>query len=429
MYQLINDNPSIMYFQATRDLMDNGDKVSPRDKLVAELRPACLEFKNPYNRVTFLKGRRINPFFQIAESLWILSGRADVEFLTKFNANMKQFSDDGKWFNASYGERIRMWNKNTLHNVIINPIDQLADVYRKLLHDKDTRQAVIVISNPMFDNSKYTIDEHGRDIACNLVVTFKIRHDKLNMTVFNRSNDLHWGVFGANLCQFSTIQEALLGWLRASRYPDLKIGTYCQITDSLHIYLDDYGFKITDEVLSHYKDLNEVEIEELLSNFEFRNEPRMSMSMEQFDDFLHTFWNILNPYLMDDNFMGDDTQRIATFGGDKPGLLDNLHKKGMIDDYWHFAIQSMVVYRLVKIGKLVEALEYLGGMTNCQWKVSMLHFLKSFVVKKIHEDQVDGDTTATRVTNWYADNAKSLLRGMTFYPPALNMLEEYLRLE
>ena len=64
MYNLSNDSPSAMYLQATRDLVNFGDEVKPRGKLVAELRPACIEFENPYNRVTFLEGRRINPFFQ-----------------------------------------------------------------------------------------------------------------------------------------------------------------------------------------------------------------------------------------------------------------------------------------------------------------------------------------------------------------------------
>ena len=78
MYQVIYDYPTVMYFKALRDLVEIGDKVAPRGKLISELRPACFEFGNPYNRVTFLRGRRINPFFQIAESLWILSGRAEV---------------------------------------------------------------------------------------------------------------------------------------------------------------------------------------------------------------------------------------------------------------------------------------------------------------------------------------------------------------
>ena len=385
MYCLQGENPTKMYLQSIKDLMADGDEVSPRGKLVKELRPACIEFLNPYSRVTFLGGRRINPFFQVAESLWILSGKADVEWLTKFNTNMSMFSDDGKWFNAPYGERIRTWNKNALHNVVINPIDQLADVYRKLVNDKDTRQAVIVISNPMFDNSKYTIDEKGKDIACNLVITFKIRHDALNMTVFNRSNDTHWGVFGANLCQFSTIQETLLNWLRKSSNTELsslKMGTYNQITDSLHIYMDSYGSKCTDDVMGYYKENpeEELEVDFLLDSDKGNFEPRMRLSAEEFDAFISVFWSVINPYLMDDETLVDDERCEEVFG--KVGLVDGMYRRGVIDDYWLMVIQAMLSYRLVKIGTLSKALNYMSVMTDCQWKVSMMFFLKTFIYKQ-----------------------------------------------
>ena len=424
MYQITGDNPTSMYLQATRDLVEHGDEVKPRGKLVAELRPACLEYTNPYNRVTFLEGRRINPFFQLAESLWILSGRADVAFLTKFNENMKQFSDDGKWFNAPYGERIRMWNKNAAHNVIINPIDQMTDVYRKLLHDKDTRQAVIVISNPMFDNSNYTIDENGKDIACNLVITFKIRHDKLNMTVFNRSNDLHWGVFGANLCQFSTIQECMLAWLKSSKYPELEMGTYAQITDSLHIYLDDYGYQITNNVLANYKDWTLDEIQSMTNKFIFTHEPRMSLSMTKFDSFVVTFCSVLEPYLMDDEIMKSEEQRERVFGIN--GTLYELYKKDCIDEYWLMAVQAMVTYRLVKLGMVPEALIYMKNIVPCQWKVSMMYFMKSFI-RKLDTGE-DSDTRYQRAANVYLENYNELKENLSS-PSAVLALENYLKFD
>ena len=365
-----------MYLKTLDFLVNQGEELSPRGKLIKEVRPAAFEFLNPYNRVTFLKNRRINPFFQIAESLWILSGRSDVEWLTKFNANMVQFSDDGKFFNAPYGERMRSWNKNSLHNIVINPIDQLMDAYVKLVADKDTRQAVIVLYNPMFDNANYTIKEQGKDISCNLILTFKIRQSKLNLTVFNRSNDLHWGVFGANLCQFSTIQEVMLNWLRKCgkpEYKDLEMGTYTQITDSLHIYLDDYGSKITDDIMSAYKDTKDEVV-----FFNTTTEPFMSLGQEEFSTFLTTYWGVIDPYLMDDEFIvTEDCNNV--FG--KSGLLTDLHTQQVVDNYWYFGIQSMLAYRLAKLGHIDKCLQYMEQMTNCAWKASMLYFLKPFIQK------------------------------------------------
>lgn len=376
MYSFIGDNPTRMYYDAVEKLVREGDEVSPRGKLVKELRPTLVEFLNPYNRVTFLGSRRINPFFQLAESLWILSGRADVEWLTKFNANMASFSDDGVYFNAPYGERIRSWNKNAAHNVIINPIDQLVDAYIKLLNDKDTRQVVVLISNPMFDNSKYTIGERGKDIACNLLFMFKVRHNKLEMTVVNRSNDAHWGLWGANLCQFSTIQEVMLNWLKNSGeedFEDLEIGTYCQFTDSLHIYLDDYGAKCTSEIAEYYK---KNPVEDVDADFSCVSEPRMHLNQQQFDEFLSVYWNTVDVYLMDDDYIVNDCNRQSLID-----LIDDYHKHEVIDDYWTFAIKAMLSYRLVKLGKLQAAMEVMDTLEECQWKISMLYFLKTFIHK------------------------------------------------
>ena len=94
------ENPSNLYVQALHALMSEGDKCSPRGKDILEVRPAIFEFTKPTNRVTFLKGRVINPFFQLAESLWILAGRSDVKWLSVYNKSIAQFSDDGEYFNC-----------------------------------------------------------------------------------------------------------------------------------------------------------------------------------------------------------------------------------------------------------------------------------------------------------------------------------------
>lgn len=396
MYSFKGENPTRLYYDALQTLLKEGDKCAPRGKLIKELRPASVEFDNPYNRVTFLGNRRVNPFFQLAESLWILSGRADVEWLKKFNRNIGQFSDDGVWFNAPYGERIRTWNKNAAHGVIINPIDQLVDAYTKLLADKDTRQAVVVISNPMFDNSKYTIGELGKDVACNLVFTFKIRHNKLNMTVFNRSNDAHWGLWGANLCQFSTIQEVMLNWLKHSGnldFVDLEIGTYCQLTDSLHIYMDDYGAKCTTDVQEYYQSLYHDESEVDL-DLSCKNEPRMSLNSQQFDHFLELYWGTIDGYLMDDNYIQSGSDRITL-----QELLYDMKISGVVDEYWYFVIQAMLAYRLVKLGNMLSALDVVKSMENCQWKISMMNFLKSFIRKT--EKDVNKDSKDSGGVKYY----------------------------
>ena len=373
MYVISGDNPTQMYWESMNYVLNNGDIVKPRGQEVREVRPACLEYTNPLNRFTFLGGRRINPFFQLAESLWILSGRADVKWLTMFNRNMASFSDDGVWFNAPYGERIRSFGKNAAHNQLVNPIDQLVDAYRKLLTDKDTRQATIVIDDPHFDNSTYTIDQHGRDIACNLIITLKIRDNRLHMSVFNRSNDLHWGTFGANLCQFSTIQEELASWLRNSGkegYQDIRVGTYNQITDSLHIYTKAYGSSISDEVRKFCKGNSWYTPNRV---YWYNTEPRMCQSCGQFDEFIRFFWAEVSPYLESDEYMSEEpnVQSLLNKIDDQSDLL--------VDDYWKVAINGMIAYRQVKLGNLFGGLYTVAQIRNSQTKLSMLYFLRRFI--------------------------------------------------
>lgn len=55
---------------------------------------------------------------------------------------------------------------------------------------------------------------------------------RLNMTVCNRSNDLVWGMLGANVVHMSILQEYM-----AARI-GVEVGTYTQFTNNLHTYLD-----------------------------------------------------------------------------------------------------------------------------------------------------------------------------------------------
>lgn len=364
-------DPTKLYAQLWSEVMSDGDDVYPRGKHIKEIRPVCVEFTNPLNRVTFVPGRRINPFFQVAESFWILAGRADVSWPVLFNSGIKQFSDDGEWFNAPYGERLRSWNANALHNIIINPKDQLADVLEKFKADKDTRQAVAVLYNPMFDNVKYTVGEKGRDIACNLILTFKIRNNKLNLTVFNRSNDLHWGLFGANLCQFSTILEQMTSWLGAW-YPELEVGTYTHITDSLHVYLEDYGANSipADPPSEVY-------------SFQFTTEPRMFQTFDQTTDFIEEFNCGTDPLF---SYIANSNNPYPDF--DVIKYLDT----ECDDPYWNFVFKALYAYVLVKRGDITKGLEIMRLLPCCQWKVSMLHFLKNFISKALKE-QPDIDET------------------------------------
>src|SRR5271154_5758040 len=60
--------------------------VSPRGMETIEWKGVFItEYEKPDERVLFSQTRDANPFFHFFESLWILAGREDVEFLAQFN--------------------------------------------------------------------------------------------------------------------------------------------------------------------------------------------------------------------------------------------------------------------------------------------------------------------------------------------------------
>lgn len=74
-------------------------------------------------------------------------------------------------------------------------------------------------------------------------------HDQpryLNMTVTNRSNDLIWGMLGANVVHFSMLQEYVADSL------GLEVGSYHQFTNNLHVYTETNSGWKPKEWLSEY---------------------------------------------------------------------------------------------------------------------------------------------------------------------------------
>jgi thymidylate synthase len=363
-YTFKSDNPSQLYFDASMVLHTEGNILAPRGKKIREIRPTVFEFTNPLNRVTFLKGRKINPFFQQAESLWILLGRADVEFLTRYNQNMANFSDNGVYFNAPYGERLRYWGKNSASGEIFNPLDQLHDAYRKLKADEHTRQAFATIGDPRYDNANYTLGG-GKDIACNREITFKIRDGKLDISVWNRSNDADHGLFGANLPQFTTIQEMVASWL------GIEVGTYTHISDSFHAYLEDYGYKVFGGICKAYNVSQSMidngrKPKKTIEHFTFDTEPRMSkVEPDEFDAMLTSCEYVADTLIHnDDNIINEEIAE---------NIIHTVQQ--CPDDYFRNTLYAMVAYRAHRLGVPNVLFKALGMMTDSQWKLSGLYFL------------------------------------------------------
>jgi hypothetical protein len=196
-------------------LRDTGKRIAPRGQETLEMPgPVATTYLHPEEMVLFDPMRDANPFFHFFEALWILQGRQDVAFLAWLLPRMAEFSDNGSTFNAPYGHRLR-WTYG---------FDQIEMALGKLAADPDSRQAVLSIWHPNIDWDRTV------DVPCNDMVMLKVRDGALRMTVCNRSNDVVWGAYGANVVQFSSLlcyMAARLG---------VNVGSYTQISDSFHVY-------------------------------------------------------------------------------------------------------------------------------------------------------------------------------------------------
>ena len=239
---------SEVYPEINKYIVENREWETCRDGNVKEILDFKTIIKNPYRRVVGGYNRNINPFFLLAEAMWIFTGRKDVKFLSMFNKNMEKFSDDGKVFHAPYGFRLRHWGirsedkfcEENLHAA--QGYDQIADAIRMFDNNPNTRQVVLSIWNPDLDLGTKT-----KDIPCNDIIMMKIRNGKLITTVQNRSNDLHWGL-PTNIFQFSFLTEIISACL------GIELGTQTHNSQSLHIY--DWN-DITD-VMYNSKESNEL---------------------------------------------------------------------------------------------------------------------------------------------------------------------------
>ena len=193
--------------------------MSRNGRVIMFPEPVILKYKHPWHRANFTEGRDANPFFHIAEAMWMLAGRRDVAFLDMFNSKIKQYSDDGTSFNAAYGHRAR-------HAF---GIDQLQAVVEVLKKAPGTRQAIVQLWHPS------DLTSTTKDKACNMSMVFSVAEGKLNLTVFNRSNDAIYGnVTGANPVHFSYFQQ----WVADTA--GYRMGNMYFVSNNLHVYLDLY---------------------------------------------------------------------------------------------------------------------------------------------------------------------------------------------
>ena len=225
----MKDKSADCFRKIFQDLMKKGKKCAPRGQTVIEIEnytytlPARARFCN-------FEARNVSQDYIKREFLWYLRGnKHDLEILEHASMwkGLVNQADGYPWINSNYGQYV-------FAKVFIegdNPVEksQFDAVVETLINDVDSRRASIAILN------QGHLLSTTNDVPCTYSLNFRIRDNKLNMSVHMRSQDAVFGMGNDAPC-FSFIHEMLYVVLRDKKYPELKLGEYHHIADSFHVY-------------------------------------------------------------------------------------------------------------------------------------------------------------------------------------------------
>tara|TARA_R110001632_G_scaffold1148_1_gene4628 strand:+ start:712 stop:1374 length:663 start_codon:yes stop_codon:yes gene_type:complete len=171
---------------------------------------------DPKDRNIKNRERKWNEEYAEAEWKWYLSGDPHIDTLGDIYGKVpeiwKRMADEKGYVNSNYGYQ---WERNK----------QLDNIIAMLKTNPDTRQAAISI----YDGKEVSDGNYTHDTPCTYAVQFTIVHNRLDMCVTMRSNDLWYG-FCNDQYQFSKLQEMV------SKQLDIETGVYYHFAHNMHLY-------------------------------------------------------------------------------------------------------------------------------------------------------------------------------------------------
>lgn len=201
------------YVNLVKHVVKHGKEVAPRGQKTLEIEDAIIRIDDVRNTLPLGVNRGTVPGIGAVEAMQLLSGTSFPDLVIAIGPQFKNYAEDNGVFHGAYGPRT-----NGQYDVIVQRLQQ----------DPDTRQAVVTIWNPQYD-----LQPEKRDYPCTILHQFRIRDNKLNMSVYMRSNDVWLGA-AYDFFQFTRVQLAMASVL------GIEPGTYNHHVGSLHIYEQHY---------------------------------------------------------------------------------------------------------------------------------------------------------------------------------------------
>ncbi|QPE05502.1 hypothetical protein IT882_05645 [Microbacterium schleiferi] len=207
-------NAARAFIAELAEIRSSGQPVTVRGLPTHERLARTVTLAQPTERFITVPGRRNDVFATIAETMWVLAGRNDMEYLARYLGRALQFSDDQVTWRGGYGPRLRDWGG----------VDQVDEIRKLLRSDPESRRAVAVL----FDPARDFVDT--LDVPCNNWLHFLVRDGSVYLNVTVRSNDILWGFSGINTFEWSVLHEMMAFWLGA------RVGHVSFFISSLHLY-------------------------------------------------------------------------------------------------------------------------------------------------------------------------------------------------
>lgn len=202
------------FLSVYEDIQKYGQESAPRGQKIIEIENYMVDF-DPMDPCTSFMDRKFNLQYAKDEFKWYLGAdRFDLSIMSKAGT-WKTLVDVDGGFNSNYG-------------VYIFGQRQFQWCFEELIRDMSSRRAVIILAH------RGQVRLNNPDHICTYAISFRIRNNALGMSVRMRSWDAIFGMTN-DVFAFALVHQMMYTKLR-DVYPDLVIGDYNHVADSIHVY-------------------------------------------------------------------------------------------------------------------------------------------------------------------------------------------------
>jgi thymidylate synthase len=199
------------------DILQNGVLIKSKRGANLEIIQFVATLLNPRVRTSLSLDRKLVKS-KFAEFAWYLSKDSDKNFINPYISDYDQEEQENDKILGGYGPKI--------FSLIDGKKSQYERVIEQIVKRSTTKQAYLAISDS--EDYKFRPEKHASP-PCTIGLHFYVRNEKLNLTVYMRSNDAYLGLPHDLFC-FTMLQELV------SLGTNFPLGVYTHCVTSMHVY-------------------------------------------------------------------------------------------------------------------------------------------------------------------------------------------------